>query len=862
MVRFLLLLLLVVTFLVGCGGGGGGGTTKASPSISVDWPVRTRNVAAPNSGLSVSFSLENSAQTKTYVTITANRDSNLAAHTETYTAATKVQTGNYLLVGTFYSQASEGGIVVATVSAPVAVTKSGALANQSGGPLGEIAFDGVVKSVAVAANQQLTTGSQLQLVVTAMDANFNVLALTPGSFSFSVTNGGSFLTVTPSGVASGVAAGLASVQASVDGVTSPTTTVTVVAPTAVPSISVDWPVRTRNFAAPNSGLSVSLSLENAAQTLTYFTLDANRDSNLAAHTETYTASSPVPVGNYLLVGTFYSQENQGGIVTATVSAPVAVSASGALTNQNGQPLGEVAFDGVVKSVAVAANQQLLINGHLQLVVTAMDANSNVLALTPGSFSFSVTNGGSFLTVSPSGVGSGVAAGQASVQASVDGVTSPATTVTVLATPTDPVVSVDWPLRTRNFAGPSSALSATFDITDPATNKLKALINANRDTNLAAHTETYTASSSIEPGVYTLSGTFYSQANQSGIVTANVSAQVLVSDNGTLEQPNGSPLGEIQFTGVVRTVTITSGQKIAIGSPGQIAVGAKDSQGNLLAITPGSFDFSVASGSTFLSITPSGVATGLQVGQASVVATCDGVSSTPIAVTVTSPTSFVNVFRFTQNTDTIALTGGSLNGACPLGSSFTVEMVFRPTSSADGYFWQQWTDSAMNEQMTESSSVPIAISTGSAQPVWTFSGSTVNLNKWNHFAWCYDGTNVTVYENGQLVSTTAAPTVFDPIVVATACAIGRNAAAFGGGDPAASFDLASMRISSTVRYTGSSYTVPTAPFSNDGATMLILDPSSFGSAPTSFLAPGTQGITGTLGAGSSSATSPTWIPYTP
>jgi hypothetical protein len=400
---------------------------------------------------------------------------------------------------------------------------------------------------------------------------------------------------------------------------------------------------------------------------------------------------------------------------------------------------------------------------------------------------------------------------------------------------------------------------TFLFQNATLSQTYATVSANRSSTLTAHTETYVSPAKIQAGPYTLTGTFYSQANEAGIAVATVSVPLSVAADGSLQNPNGTALGQVAFAGVVKTVVVTPNQTVSQGSQLQLVATAYDASSNALALTPGSFTFQVTTGPQYLSVTSDGIATGVGPGQGSVEATVDGVSSAAASVNVLE--SFNHAFRFTQTTDTIQLTGGALSGACPLNSLFTVEVFLRPTSS-NGYIWQQWTGGLMNELMQLNAGDLETIAVGSGQPQLFFQGTAVTLNQWNHLAWCYDGTNVRLYVNGQLALTQAAPNGFDPIVQAEACSIGRNEGLPGDGDLPFTGDLAGLRISSVARYTGSSFTPPTVPFAADSSTMLLVDPSSFSSAPTSFSAPGSQGITATLGAGSSAATSPTWVAYTP
>lgn len=226
-------------------------------------------------------------------------------------------------------------------------------------------------------------------------------------------------------------------------------------------------------------------------------------------------------------------------------------------------------------------------------------------------------------------------------------------------------------------------------------------------------------------------------------------------------------------------------------------------------------------------------------------------------TTTNTNPFTHAFRFTHSTDTIQLTGGALTGGCNLGSQFTVEVVVKP-SSATGNIWQQWTASQMNDLIGFSSSSFEAVT---SPPLTTMTGTAVSLNLWIHLAWCYDGTNVRLYQNGQLTATYPETAGFDPAVAAQAAFIGSNEGIPGDGSQTFSGDLAALRISNVVRYSGSSFTPPTQRFTTDANTVALVDPSSFSSVPTSFPVPGTQSLTATPGAGSSSATAPTLVAYT-
>lgn len=415
--------------IAGCGGGGTASPTKVSPSISVDWPARTRDVSGLSSALSVSFVLHDPTGKQTDVSFFENRATNLAAHTETYTFPTAVLPGNFQLSGTFYSAASGGGITVGTFGAAVTVQSNGGLADQSGSPLGTIQTTGVVKSVTVEPGQTVVVGSSSQLLAYASDANGSILALSAGSFTFAVASGGSLMSLTTDGIATGFANGFPMVTATVDGVTSPPVAVAVNGPTNA-TITVDWPQRSRDISGPSSALSVTIQFKGYGSQTQSVKFSVDRDSNLAAHSVAYPVPTQLVPGSYILSGTFYAQAGEQGTVVATCNVAVAVTNLGAITQPDGSPLGTVNFTGSVASVVVASNQLVPMTQTQQLTVIAQGQDGEILALTPGSFIWNVTAGGSNMTLTADGIATGVATGTATVTATVDGITSQPTTLTV------------------------------------------------------------------------------------------------------------------------------------------------------------------------------------------------------------------------------------------------------------------------------------------------------------------------------------------------------------------------------------------------------------------------------------------------
>lgn len=245
--------------------------------------------------------------------------------------------------------------------------------------------------------------------------------------------------------------------------------------------------------------------------------------------------------------------------------------------------------------------------------------------------------------------------------------------------------------------------------------------------------------------------------------------------------------------------------------------------------------------------PGGMATRIATGSASA-------RAVPQAAGVHAPVA--HAIRFSRGTDCIQLTGGALGGACPLGTPFTIEAIVRPT--ADGNIWQQWADGSMDQRFTIKNQVFQIVEFDTPFKA----GYPLPLDQWSHIAWCYDGADIRLYQNGSLVLTAVPAAGFNATGDSGNCAIGfKNNELAEGSNLSFEGDLAGFRISNTDRYAGTSYTPPNLPLTSDRSTLLLIDPYSSSKTPTVFAAPGSQKITATFGTGGA-ATSPSWVAYTP
>lgn len=212
---------------IGCGGDDLFDSATVQPRVAVDWDDRSRALEAPNSALSVRVVLDSLTAGGETVEITGNRGVNTSAHTTTYTAAETTQSGLFDMTVTFYSEANLAGSVVGTASLQVRVLSDGSIVRPDGSELGSVGYTGTVAKVEIAINQKVEVGETIELGVIALDEDDNPIALSRGSFTFTLISGDEFIDLEADGTVTGEALGTAFVTASVDSVTSTQTAVVV-----------------------------------------------------------------------------------------------------------------------------------------------------------------------------------------------------------------------------------------------------------------------------------------------------------------------------------------------------------------------------------------------------------------------------------------------------------------------------------------------------------------------------------------------------------------------------------------------------------------------------------------------------------
>lgn len=220
--------ILVAASLIGCGGGGGSAPppVTAAPNLTINWAERSRVVNAPGSAQSARVTLDSADPLIVDLVWFINRGSNLAAFSQIYTAPSSVMVGNWTLSVELFAEPDGQGARVGQGTVPVVLTSTGAFQTSDGEPLTTISIQQTIASVALAA-VTIQEGQSTELLASAFDSTSALVPVTPGSFRYSLTSGGTNATLSLAGLLTGVQTGAASATASVDGVTSPAAAVTV-----------------------------------------------------------------------------------------------------------------------------------------------------------------------------------------------------------------------------------------------------------------------------------------------------------------------------------------------------------------------------------------------------------------------------------------------------------------------------------------------------------------------------------------------------------------------------------------------------------------------------------------------------------
>lgn len=193
------------------------------------------------------------------------------------------------------------------------------------------------------------------------------------------------------------------------------------------------------------------------------------------------------------------------------------------------------------------------------------------------------------------------------------------------------LAIHWPQRSRDITTTASALSCRVQLFPSASDVSLSSPSYSwvieRNDAADAYTSTWVSPGRIRVQSWFLVLRFFAAHGAQGDVVAEASQAVLVD-------ANGYGADAVTFAQRIVRVVIPAGQTVGVGQQQTLVCKAFDVNSTIVAISPGSVHWEVASGQEMLSFVLN-KANGMSSGTAMVVATIDGISSNPTVVTVGS-----------------------------------------------------------------------------------------------------------------------------------------------------------------------------------------------------------------------------------
>ena len=153
----------------------------------------------------------------------------------------------------------------------------------------------------------------------------------------------------------------------------------------------------------------------------------------------------------------------------------------------------------------------------------------------------------------------------------------------------------------------------------------------RPSGLAATIQTYSAPATLAPGPYRLSLQFYTAAGGTGTKVGNATVSLRVDSSGELTNEAGLILGNIALEGRIEQVSVFPNQTILLGDTADLSISAT-AGGTVFAVDPATVSIQVTGGPG-LTVNANGSVTATTQGEATVVATVDGVASAPQTISI-------------------------------------------------------------------------------------------------------------------------------------------------------------------------------------------------------------------------------------
>jgi Concanavalin A-like lectin/glucanases superfamily len=236
-------------------------------------------------------------------------------------------------------------------------------------------------------------------------------------------------------------------------------------------------------------------------------------------------------------------------------------------------------------------------------------------------------------------------------------------------------------------------------------------------------------------------------------------------------------------------------------------------------------------------------------------------------------AWANYVEFSEATDTISVAG---NTVLPTQNQVTYEAIIEPTSidyasstSADqsGVIYEATEYGAEDEHFYIGSTDDLGAYAFPVNYPHELIGGTVPLNSWVDVAYVYNGSEESLYLDGNLLASRPAAITLGPPYpqngdlsysndggTVTIGAIYRD----GGVVPPFIGNILSLRISDVARYSGDSYTPSMSDFTDDSSTILLYDFDHLPPGSTTIQDLSGNGHTGAFGVGFVGATSPSIV----
>lgn len=211
--------------------------------------------------------------------------------------------------------------------------------------------------------------------------------------------------------------------------------------------------------------------------------------------------------------------------------------------------------------------------------------------------------------------------------------------------------------------------------------------------------------------------------------------------------------------------------------------------------------------------------------------------------------------FNQSTDSV-----SLAGQTTLGSSVTYEaqVYFTSVYQGRGFIFNEWTNASEDKWFVAGPNQVQGFSFPAGLPGPLIGSATLSLNQWHHLVYVYNGTQDLFYADGSLI---ASRTASGPISNAPGGSVLGSRFRDGGITESVVGYLDSFRMSSTARYSGTSFIPPVGDMTNDANTLMLFNfNEAVGSTVLNDLSG--NGHDGQLGVGFAGATSPEFVTAVP